>query len=130
MEYKFRIWDGIKIFYQDDINWIDFKNGYVSVLDEYNYADNCAKEISIGEFNLTQFTGKKDMKGKEIYTKDIVRCTNPSGRVLIGEIKFKYGYYGVESDLKVVPLANILSPEIEVIGNMYENEGLLNKWEG
>lgn len=66
-EIKFRIWDGVKFIYQDNIYWIDFKNNRASVFDKYNYS----KEININK-NLSQYIGIDTVEGENIYNGDII----------------------------------------------------------
>lgn len=128
-EVKFRIWDGIKLIYQDDINYIDFRSGFASVFDEYNYVDNCSKGIDID--NIMQYTGLKDIEGKEIYEGDIVEkeFVDFSNRdKFIGIIKFIDGCWCVENENKRRAYFLFNETDINsVIGNIYENPELLNK---
>lgn len=129
IEYKYRIWDDSKIIYQDNINWIDFKNGCASVFDKYGHENNYSKEIKIKD-NISQYTSYKDMNGKEIYNGDIVKkadqgigvikygkhdTTNPEGECSIGF------YISWQTDAWLrIDLGYWLN-KIEVIGNIYEN---------
>jgi uncharacterized phage protein (TIGR01671 family) len=123
-EIKFRIWDKVKLIYQDEINYIDFRHGYASVFDKYNYEDDCSKEIKIN--NIMQYTGRNDKNFKDIYEGDIVTTKNNG----LGIVKYESisGAYIVEDvKTRVIHPLGLLSYRIEVIGNIYENPELLKK---
>ena len=136
-EIKFRIWDGIKLIYQDDINYIDFRSGFASVFDEYNYVDNCSKGIDID--NIMQYTGLKDIEGKEIYEGDIVEFLDEEVNyshcgveydefINIGKVIFSHDeLMGWDITNRNMDLEEVwhYREYIKVIGNIYENPELL-----
>lgn len=130
-EIKFRIWDGIKLIYQDDINYIDFRRGFASVFDEYNYVENCSKDININ--SIMQYTGLKDKGGKEIYEGDILKGTtkgNSNEVLAITYVKWDRGQFDLYTEMTLASWEDALYNymqffDVEIIGNIYENPELL-----
>jgi hypothetical protein len=76
-----------------------------------------------GNFEVMQFTGRRDKKGKEVYTGDIIK-TKQYG---IKEVTFACCGFGIiHPDLAYVPFY-VIGDDIEVIGNIYENPKLLKE---
>lgn len=73
------------------------------------------------DYELMQFTGLKDKKGKEIYEGDIVKVPRNNGYE-VTQILFYEGMFMLKKD--AVPLIDI-SHKAEIIGNIYENPELL-----
>lgn len=120
-DFKFRVWNKLS---KKLIEWKDYKH-----------------VISGSDFNndnliITQYTGYKDVNGKEIYDKDIVLQTT---RNSLGEkikqfywIEYKFGrYYASFQELRYaterieLSLLLLLNP-VEVVGNVFENQDLLD----
>lgn len=90
-----------------------------------------------GTATLMQYTGLKDKNGKEIYEGDIVKLHNEYDNSTTHSIK----YYAEDSDYPAFDLDPVLEAEvnglswavcasqyeIEVVGNIYENEELLDE---
>lgn len=129
-EIKFRAWDGSKLIYLDDINWIDFRSGFANVLDEYNYENSCSKDINLNKNNIMQFTGAKDSDGKEIYEGDILKVEDYWGKDVVGRVIYdEVGacYWIMEGDERshFKMTFDLESYVHNVIGNIYENPELL-----
>ncbi|MCX0390755.1 YopX family protein [Clostridium perfringens] len=129
-EIKFRIYDTDEkeMFYQEDIDYIDFFTGIVFIREEDGY-DYLIDSRSDGK--LMQYTGLKDKNGKEIYERDILSIKIYSGDKVIAEgktvVEFKDGCFGViwGHDKAFLSLNSFFKAKFEVIGNIYENPELL-----
>jgi len=123
-EIKFRAWDKVskKILYQESLAILT--NGKViitapKVLD-VNQKDETYLDRT-GEFEIQQFTGLLDKKGKEIYEGDIIRC---------GDYVEDAGAYN-EWQSEVVwnneqgMWQGIDGERNEIIGNIYSNPELI-----
>lgn len=138
---KFRIYDTDEkeMFYQEDIDYIDFFTGIVFIREEDGY-DYLIDSRSDGK--LMQYTGLKDKNGKEIYEGDILHVTKVSmcgvDKYNVAEyntdVRWEDGAFVIKGDADVdcydTWLASYNNPdspqiEIEVIGNIYENPELL-----
>lgn len=69
METKFRIWNGVNFIYQENINWIDFRNKCASIFNAYS--EDCSEIIDVSNV-ISQYIGLKDSSNKEIYEGDII----------------------------------------------------------
>lgn len=127
-EIKFRFFDGGKMCEVGDLTF---------------FADNAGYHIN-GEFPSTgkdlyplmQFTGLLDKNGKEIYEGDFVRgikFASGKEKAFTGEVRHQassavfqsmFAVFEADSD-KWLEGTNILTYELEVIGNIYENPELL-----
>jgi uncharacterized phage protein (TIGR01671 family) len=123
-EIKFRAWDKTKnvmldrvlagcnqdnMSYICNLVWIEDKKDWL------HFDKGCGY--------IMQYTGLKDKNGKEIYEGDIAR-----GRYNNWIISFESGcFQGKQSNCvsHLVPICNMASEMIEVIGNIYENPELL-----
>lgn len=120
-EIKFRVWNKQvkKLFYLDRHGLLE------DSLEQVLFATNIieADEEAGSNFELMQFTGLKDKNGREIYEGDILQWCDTS------TVKTKWtveatdgGWYPfIEQMLTDRP------DRFEVIGNIYENPGLLGQ---
>ncbi|TKA02856.1 hypothetical protein FA950_20905 [Bacillus thuringiensis] len=82
-------------------------------------------------FNVMQYTGLKDKNGKEIYEGDIVKLLHAAHEENeIGQIIYR----GDEAAFRIFTnylsernLGSLVSSELEVVGNIYENPELLER---
>ncbi len=92
-------------------------------------------QVEVDPATVGQYTGLKDKNGKEIYEGDILHHKWNSGNDIfletISEVKFSRGAFVVDDKKRADWLLSLHAlpkwAEIEVIGNIHENPGLLEK---
>jgi len=78
--------------------------------------------------DLMQYTGLKDMKGKEIYEGDIVKSNLCSSIGVIGwDNEVGSWFYLWQDGIKTYPRENYDVLDEEVIGNIYENPEIMER---
>ena len=122
-EIKFRAWD--KKFSMMHYEFNVFSNGFKvpsnPTMIEHLGVDDFIVRWDSDRAVLMQYTGLKDKNGKEIYEGDIVKadyglgCRH--GKPYAEEVVFEEFFY-LKAECRI-------SDNIEVIGNIYENEDLL-----
>ncbi len=135
-EIKFRAWDKKR----KCIIGTDYSNNWGNSCDEW-YADTDRMGIEgIEDLNkdenieLMQFTGMNDLNGKLIYEGDIVKCMtdwNLTTSEMIGQVIFHQGTFKVKGRVffntdgfeRQFAICELWS--ISIIGNIYENKGLV-----
>jgi uncharacterized phage protein (TIGR01671 family) len=115
-EIKFRAWDAVKkeMFSCEDTagSLIDFFTKFRTIHDGY------------GRAHLMQYTGLKDKNGKEIYEGDIIFYKTGIDNVAVVEW-LDSGF--IRRISKEMYHNFHVKDEIEIIGNIYENEDLLDE---
>lgn len=134
-EIKFRVWDKTSdsMLYQDDFERVelDTKNKMVTLIaEEESDKSHYVLDYEDGiEAEILQYTGLKDKNGKEIYEGDILINTNKSKLNLgIENQKYLIVYRALGFDLKPLFKGMALKfnyTDLELIGNIYENQELL-----
>ena len=125
-EIKFRAWvkDRKAIFEVVLINYVTKKVTYL--LERVGHLLNIRHD-KFNDVELMQYTGLEDKNNKEIYEGDIVKLRANHG---IGVVKYydEWGAFVVEyikpRQLAVLGM-NYYKEDIEILGNIYENSGLL-----
>lgn len=134
MEKKFRAWDmqakvmvyGVALYFPPDHIGFSYEvfEQYYKHIEEQDHLEFDHHWVWIlSNFEVMQYVGLKDKKGKEIY----------EGDILIGEGMIGKVYYAVQDacfdiDWDKNKIATFrYSHEYEVVGNVYENPGMLEK---
>jgi uncharacterized phage protein (TIGR01671 family) len=119
MKSKFRVWteEGEVMYY--DV--YPFKDDTLLL----SYDEIAFDEVPVSDFILMQSTGLKDKNGKEIFEGDIIKFSIDNGFCYgvdeIGSVSYRLGAFHVD----VFPLIDLIGDgEVEVIGNVYETQGL------
>lgn len=127
-EIKFRAWDTEEFYMAKKVQ--SMYDGYCKdddTLNRYGYCGSFNSFIGDDRFVLMQYTGFKDMNGKEIYEGDIIDtryAKNHKHRYL--EIKYLNGAFIVNDEFSKHTLDLYLLEKIPVVGNIYENPELLD----
>lgn len=122
-EIKFRAWSsGRKE--MTEVESIHFKGNAV-----YLISKHLRLVANLDETELMQFTGQKDMNGKEVFEEDILKLENRDfGIVQYNNLNCNYYiqlinyHFNVAIDFKKV---FSYQSKVEIIGNKYENPELL-----
>lgn len=117
-ELKFRIWSEEDKQYRSDIRVSDL------VID----IDGAPSTIYSAEgdrFDIEQYTGLKDMNGKEIYEGDVVRWMDDYDENAY--INFDEGCFWVSWPINSERINGDMVDDLEIIGNIHENPELLEE---
>lgn len=98
----------------------------------YYIIDNdYGRGIDVDESTIGQYTGLKDINGKEIYEGDIVAEKGHyvnSDRLVYQKIQWKENYScWLRGEYQRLTPKNIKTYQIEVVGNIYDNPELLKE---
>lgn len=128
MQKKFRAWDGEKMQYDFVVYSM---NGFALIVKGeipklYIEPEN--------DWEVMQFTGLLDSKGREIYEEDILRCFRSDEHKYQSVVEWEHAgfilHWGASSNYgegimpKTPPMLHT-HIDAEIIGNIYENEDLL-----
>jgi len=132
-EIKFRCWIK-KEKRMDNVDFINFAAQFTGKWeckpnDLFDVATKRGRLFNLEDVELMQYTGLKDKNGKEIYEGDILALKTHYNDVVFGFVVFNYGAFCLSSRETYYDdeLISNLGVEFEVIGNVFENPGLLEE---
>ena len=129
-EIKFRVWN------YDTKSWVHGPDEEVNLFGECILLGGFMQKISLLELNkceVSQFTGLKDVNGKEVYENDIIRiCVSDDPEDLeweLGTIHYTDGAFWFDDDRPQLLIDFIEDDRLaaEVVGNKFENSNLIEK---
>ena len=121
MEIKFRVWDKRNKEMHQLITWHDPR--YLDSV-EYTVGQSSTDIRSLRQDKncvIMMFTGIRDKNNKEIYEGDIIKT-----RLRTGYVVYNLGRFLV-NDFNTL-LNHCIAWDIEILGNIYENEDLKKKY--
>ena len=127
MMIKFRAWDKVQKVMMVPRDMQTDSDGNIFYV-EARSLDGEYDEGDLDVFELEQFTGLKDVNGKEIYEGDIVKSNYKYAQPNISQIIMEDGNSYITGEDLATGNEMLVSDhigEIEVIGNVHENPELL-----
>jgi len=123
-EIKFRAWDSKEGKWLEDSEYIAYIIWLDGTTSKY---DSMFERMEPQQCILEQFTGRHDKHGKEIWEGDIVRCSwgKYGDCDILGTVKWdnEYAMFIVDTTDESIGTMG----QIEVIGNIHENEELIHE---
>ena len=135
-ELKFRVWSKKQKTY-------DYKHPFNTLGSFYiaqdgalisDYGNVVAPEVNQNDFVIEQFTGIKDKNGKMMYVGDIVKMKYPYDKRCVGKFVVikdpnspRIGLLDKTKTDEIFDLYNHMSNQYEIIGNIHQNNELLEK---
>jgi len=128
MKIKFRVWDKItehmiRSPYDAPFNIVIMLPGGVQIheksLEQKFIEADCG--VDDKRFNCMLYTGIDDKNDKEIYEADIIKTRFGTGYVVYNLGRFLVNDYKIQ-------LNHCISFDVEILGNIYENEDLKKKY--
>lgn len=123
-EIKFRAWDKEE---KEMVSWKTLID-YCDLDYLFGNINETPKRVTIPDFDVMQYTGLKDKNGIEIFEGDVL-TSNVQPCKMVNPIKDGYGVVRFENGmfkLGAISLVTFIS-KMEVIGNIYENQELLER---
>lgn len=119
---KFRAWDKEGV----------YKNRYGQMEFGRYFPKRWVTDRGLERYEIMQFTGLTDKKGKEVYEDDIIKENENELTALLHYLQDMGGYTLYitgrgPNGMTNMPFSRLDTTNFEVIGNIYENPGLLKK---
>lgn len=131
-EFRFRAWDGVKMFYPDSLMF-NIKGQPTTAFQHHNLPSGEGVLLNGGftkDLRLMQYTGLKDKNGVEIFEGDILQTDKGRGKITWEEAQYWLECedtwpYNLRLAADITRNYEVGYDTSEVIGNIYENPELL-----
>ena len=127
-EIKFRVWDKkIKEYIvPEQFEILLLSNDKKTPVCNLNLSNNIYDFYKAENIEVDMFTGLKDKYEKEIYEGDLVEISD-SDDDIICQVKYEYGSFILEKGEYTEYLGEVEERFLEVVGNIFQNEELLEE---